>query len=265
MKNTGFLYRVKSAARDIGLLDGHSDYTRFIILGRSGTGSNFVRRLLSSDKRIIVFGEIFRNCTSIGWDIPGYPQGRRTLSLFRTDPARFLEREVFRKMPQHISAAGFKIFYSHAQNELWKPVWAYLRDQENLKVIHLKRHNILKAHLSLRKAFKTDMWVDTRGAEECSVPMSLDYEDCLQAFTWTRDCEEKYDAFFNGNHKIDVLYEDLCDDCRSELKRIKEFLGVDVEPSDNRQSRPPLSKAISNYFELKERFRGTSWEEFFED
>jgi hypothetical protein len=36
-----------------------------------------------------------------------------------------------------------------------------------------------------------------------------------------------------------------------------------VNPSTFAQARQPLSKAIANYAELKERFSGTIWEEFF--
>jgi len=53
-----------------------------------------------------------------------------------------------------------------------------------------------------------------------------------------------------------------------EMKRIQEFLGVAYEvvrPLTYKQSGQPLSRAISNYVELKEQFQGTSWEAFFED
>jgi hypothetical protein len=38
-----------------------------------------------------------------------------------------------------------------------------------------------------------------------------------------------------------------------------------VIPETFKQSRQPLSQAITNYFELKERFKGSPWESYFED
>jgi hypothetical protein len=52
------------------------------------------------------------------------------------------------------------------------------------------------------------------------------------------------------------------------MQRIQEFLGVDCEavvPLTYKQSNQPLSEAISNYFELKEKFVDSPWEDFFED
>lgn len=255
---------------DIGRIDEHSDYVRFIIVGHARTGSNFLRGLLNSHSRIIALGEIFRNFPpdSIGWDTPGYPHSRSVLSLFQKDPIKFLEEKVFRNFPKHISAVGFKIFYYHAQNENWKPVWTYLRNQEDLRIIHIKRKNFLKTHFSLIKAFKTNEWGNTSGAQKENVSISLSYEDCLKSFIKMQEWEKKYDIFFENNYKIDVLYENLSNDYENEMKRIQEFLGVDYEvvtPSTYKQSNQPLSKAISNYFELKEKFKGTPWEEFFED
>jgi hypothetical protein len=44
----------------------HRDYTRFIILGRSRSGSNYLRGLLNSHRRIVAFGELFRSDEAIG-------------------------------------------------------------------------------------------------------------------------------------------------------------------------------------------------------
>lgn len=257
-------------SHDITKINEHSDYVRFIIVGHARTGSNFLRGLLNSHSRIIALGEIFRNFpgNSIGWDTPGYPHSRSVLSLFQTDPIKFLEEKVFRNFPKHISAVGFKIFYYHAQNKNWKPVWTYLRNRKDLRIIHIKRKNFLKTHFSLRKAFKTNKWGNTSGAEGENVSISLNYEECLKSFTEIQEWEKKYDIFFENSCKIDVLYENLSNDYKNEMKRIQEFLGVDYEvvrPSTYKQSNQPLSKAISNYFELKEKFKGTPWEEFFED
>jgi LPS sulfotransferase NodH len=264
-------FQLKNLALDLGIQSGYSDYDRFIILARGRTGSNYLRGLLNAHSQIIAFGELFRFYDSIGWDLPPYDEYLKSpdlISLMQRDPIQFLEKKVFRKFPKQIAAVGFKMFYYHAQNDSRKPVWAFLKDQKNLKVIHLKRNNTLRVVISEMKAMKTNQWTNTTGIEEDNFVTSLDYEECLQWFTRTHEFKKQYDIFFKDHPKIDVSYENLSRNYENEVKRIQEFLGVNyesVKPSTYKQSSQPLSKAISNYVELKEQFKNTPWEEFFEE
>jgi len=265
------LFYSQLLARDLGLFGAHLNYCRFIILGRGRSGSNFLRSLLNSHSQILVFGELFRFYDSIGWEFPDYDQclqHRRVLSLIQQDPGRFLQEQVFRNGPKGISAVGFKIFYYHAQEDCRKAVWPYLKGQRDLKVIHLKRNNTLRMFLSEIKAFQTNRWTNINGEKEESDPVSLNYEDCLGRFILAEEEKKQFDAYFSNHQKIDVYYENLADDYEREMKRVQQFLGVNheiVRPSTYKQSNQALSQAIANYFELKERFKGTRWEEFFED
>jgi len=259
---------LQNMALDLGLLDGYKDYTRFIIIGRSRSGSNFLRGLLNSHKQIVVLGELFQNKTAIGWAYPGYLQTQRDLAMFRQEPVLFLETKVFKRFPRRVLAVGFKIFYYHAQDESWKPVWNYLVEQKKIKVVHIKRKNILRTHLSRKLANMTDTWVNTSGNHQNQRVVSLDYEECLLDFSQTREWENSFDQYFCDHEKIEVFYEDLARDHPSEMGRIQEFLRVEreeVKPQTFKQSNQPLRQAILNYQELKERFTGSSWEPFFEE
>ena len=79
---------------DKGLIDGHREYERFVILGRARTGSNFLRGLLNSHSQVVAFGEIFReyeftDYDTIGWDYPGYGTTKHLLHLVRSEPVFF--------------------------------------------------------------------------------------------------------------------------------------------------------------------------------
>jgi len=270
LKDLGRFY-LRTQALKLGLADGHSDYCRFIILGTARSGSNFLRGLLNSHTQIVAFGELFRSHDSIGWELPPYDtylQSRRLISLMHSNPGGFLEKKVFTRFPRHIAAVGFKIFYYHAQDDSRTGVWAYLRDRKDLRIIHLKRHNTLRVIISLKKAFVTNRWTNTTGIEEGSPVLPLDYEECLEAFTWAQETKRRYDTYFKDSNKLDVCYETLSSHYEREMKRVQEFLGTDfeaVKPATFRQAHQPLSQTISNYWELKERFTGTPWEVFFED
>ncbi len=258
-------------ALDRGLLGGRSDYFRFIILGRGRSGSNFLRGLLNSHRQIITFGELFRFPESIGWEFPDHDmflQSHSLLSLMQTDPGRFLEEQVYRKFPGHISAVGFKLFYYHAQDDPRKTVWSYLRGQEDLKIIHLKRNNTLRLIVSETKAFKTNRWTNTTAEQEETFTLALTYHQCLHRFLQEQAHKDQFDIFFNGHCKMDVIYEDLDRDYETEMKPIQAFLGVSyeaVKPLTYKQSNQPLREVISNYDELKKRFKGTRWAGFFEE
>ncbi len=157
-------FHLNNFALDPGVVKGHPDYKKFIILGTARTGSNFLRSLLNSHKHVIAFGEIFSDYNAIDWQLPVYKfRSNRVLTLIQNDPTAFLESKVFRNYPRYVSAVGFKIFYNHAQNENWKPVWLHLKDM-GVRVIHIKRKNLLKTYLSEQKAFKTGEWINTSGS-----------------------------------------------------------------------------------------------------
>lgn len=262
---------VKNLALDLGLLEGHREYCKFIVLGTARSGSNFLRGLLNAHSQIITFGELFRSYDSIGWELTAYDrylQSRKLRTLIQENPSSFLEKKVFGKFPKHILAVGFKIFYYHAQDDSRKIVWKYLKNQKDIKIIHLKRNNTLKEIASLKKAFQTDKWTNIDGSKEKHLTLSLDYNECLGAFTWAQKTKKQYDDYFEDHDTMDVIYEDLSVNLESEVKHIQKFLRVpfeDVKPSTYKQSNQPLSTMILNYFELKRQFRNTPWEVFFED
>lgn len=259
---------MQNLIRNWGLMNGHTNYQKFIILGRSRSGSNFLRGLMNSHSQIHVFGEIFQNKDQIGWAMDGYPQDLRILQEFRDHAVDFLEQRVFHKFPRRIQAVGFKLFYYHARDESWSPVWDYLKAQERLKIIHIKRRNILKTHLSRQRAVLTDQWFNLTGVKEKPRPVTLKYEECLQDFVQTRQWEIETARHFDGHPVLDVYYEELAADSDRVMGEVQSFLGVRPEalnPETYKQSDQPLTEAIENYAELKERFQGSPWAEFFSE
>jgi len=251
-----------------GLIRGQASPCNFVILGRSRTGSNFLRGLLNSHRNILALGEIFRGRNDVCWDIPCYPKTASMISLIESDPVAFLQRYVFGKWPDKISAVGFKMFYFYAQDEDRLLVWDYLEGQKDLKIIHLTRTNMLRTLLSVRRANLNQKWVNTSGTTEPMQPVRLDYDECIGFFRKTREWELEYDRRFKDHPKVDLTYEELSSDRANNLKRLQEFLDVEIHhllPSTYKQTTIPLLDAICNYSELKERFENSEWIDFFEE
>jgi LPS sulfotransferase NodH len=261
------------------VLNGHTDYTRFIILGRSRTGSNHLRGLLNSHSQVVVFGELFSNYDSMDWAYPGYQQSDRMMELAQSDPVRFLETEVFAPFPAETAAVGFKLFYYHARAHGWDRLWTHLQEDRTLRVLHIKRVNILRTHLSREKAQASGVWVQPAAAGQTNQtrvdtwgagrrPVHLDYQACLDDFVRTRAWEQEFDAFFADHPLLEIQYETLAADHEAEMRRVESFLGLkheELRAETHQQSTKPLSASIANYAELKARFEGSPWQEFFSE
>ncbi|MBE2199066.1 MAG: sulfotransferase [Anaerolinea sp.] len=257
---------MRNLALDLRLLAGNAAYTKFVVLGRSRTGSNLLRSLLNDHNQVEAYGEVFRSQDSMDWDHIGYLQNGKMQHLLLQDPIKFVGERIFRRYPKETAAVGFKIFYYHAQQPNWQPIWPYLQAQTDLHIIHMKRHNILETHLSRKRAELTDSWVNTTGEKERVPTVTLDYQECLADFERTRAYETEFDQRFAHHPKIELVYEALARDNEAEMQRIQQFLHLPyqpVKPSIFKQAHKPLSQAIANYAELKAQFAGSPWESFF--
>jgi LPS sulfotransferase NodH len=260
--------QVEKLALDLGLMKGGTAYTRFIILGRSRTGSNFLRGLISDNPQVISVGEIFRNEDRIDWDSPHFSSNASVLAAYQSDPVTFINKYLFRKFPVDIKAVGFKLFYYHAQNPPFNSIWKYLEEQKSVHILHIKRRNLLQTHVSRLRAAQNDKWVNTNGENEQQVSVWVDPQACLKDFEQTQKWEKDAEQLFANHPLMEILYEDLSTDYTAILAMIQKFLGLDNVPGIPRtykQSSLPLSQSITNYAELKEYFKNSAYSVFFED
>lgn len=261
--------QLPNVAVDLRLWPGGHDYTPFLIVSRGRSGTNLLKSLINDHPGGRCFGEVFNRYGRAGWGIPGYRRSAVCDREISRDPVDYLDRRIYRRYPRHIQAVGFKIFYYHARNSEWADVWPHLRDREGLKIIHLRRENILATHLSLVRAQKDLVW-ETHGQRRNAdpAPTYLDYDECLAAFEATRAYEAWAEGLFEASPVLDLTYEALVAERHESLNRVFEFLNLEpqkVRSPNARQRTRPLSRSIANYAELKARFAGTEWSAFFEE
>ena len=255
-------HELRHRAQDSGLLPTSADYAHFICVGNPRTGWTLLMRWLNNHSRIIGYGEIVKSIDRY----PGhYHEFGNREALFRQNPVEFLETKVFRKYPPAVEAVGFKIFYHHAPRDTaWgQSVWDYLVGDAGLKVLRLKRRNLLKTFLSRKQAGLTGEYIKYSGVAPA---VTLDAEEAREFFEHTRAAEAEYDEMFTGHALLEVVYEDLTRDYAAMMRRIQSFLGVayeDVDPGTEKRPTRSLSSQIANYTELKERFQASPWETFF--
>jgi len=267
---------------------------RFIVLGSARTGSSFLLSLLSKHPSIKLYGELF----NLG------KLRRDDLLEALEDPIQYLRKRVYKIPPPNIAAVGFKMFYYHLtrdyfeklidpseasetmQNKFlqfssyidahyewsalyqkFRDTWDFLISDRSLSVIHLTRRNILNTLISHKTAFMTNQWMSVKGDRQAKTPLHLDPEECRRYFDKIQTLAQEADAAFAAHRKIELVYEDLVAAREPQLRSIFAFLDIpcmSVSTIMKKQIRAPAHEIVENYSQLKESFRHTEWNSFFE-
>lgn len=223
--------------------------TRFIVLTRSRTGSNMLMSLLNSHSNISAHREIFQRLNGRDY--------KSVLSSFFGDADPF------------VKVKGFKIFYYHPMDDPKSRIWDALTSDRDVKVIHLKRENILHTLISRKLAQNSDVWY-AKEQQRVEAPASICFtlDELRKGFVQTIRWQINGDKMFRKNHLLVVYYEDLIRDRLGELEKILDFLGAEKTVLNTdlvKQNTWSCREIVSNYDELKYAFEGSEYEKYFEE
>jgi LPS sulfotransferase NodH len=227
--------------------------TPVIVLARSRTGSNLLVSLLNSHPLIRIRGE---KCARL--------HGQDIYEVLKT---------AFSARSPKVCLAGFKLFYYHPNDQDSDLLWQTLVALPNLKVIHLRRENILRTLLSRKIASVQDVWKnsgETADAEGVKprLTVHLSQGELEKGFTQTRGWEQWGEQLFREHAMHAVTYEELVEDRDETMERLFEFLGVEgwsTETVLEKQNTQRLSELIENYDDLCHAFQNTPWSGFFNE
>lgn len=139
--------------------------TRFIILSDARTGSNLLQQSLNSHPEVVCFRELFNlDAAYIDYDVEGFDgTSADDLALRAADPRAFLRLRVFGAHEPAVRAVGFKFHYGH----FWfhEDLVPALTEDADLRVVHLRRVNMLRSLVSLRIAEQTGEWMRPDAAQ----------------------------------------------------------------------------------------------------
>jgi hypothetical protein len=155
---------------------------RFAIITRGRTGSNLLHSLLGSHPRVRAGGEIF------GEYMLRQPEMKK--EILTLGPALYARRCFDRTGFE--SAVGIKILYHQIEQPYaWNcgveglpEVLDFLKSQEDIKIIHLKRRNRLKTLTSRRVAKLTKKYLEyeEQAARANNIRISLTTDECESEF-----------------------------------------------------------------------------------
>lgn len=293
-----------SAAREgRALAVSSADYVRFIILSGARTGSNMLASSLNSSPSITCFRELFNGFSGfIDFSVEGYDNSSaEDRALRNQDFKRFLQERIFCQHPGETRAVGFKM--PHVHFRLFPGLLEWLVEDGELRVLHLKRRNLLRMLVSLRIARATGGWVEDQKATLAGVltpakalraarhpvraarrlrtllrpeeprwkalrtPVVLSEAECRAFFAQVEHDSAHYEGLFRGHPLLTVYYEDLLQDRDQVFDQVQSFLGVKPRPlsvTTGRQNPEPLRELIENYDELYEAFKDTPEVAFFD-
>jgi LPS sulfotransferase NodH len=252
--------------------------TRFIILAAARTGSNLLRELLASQPGVFTGGEVF-NYKLIGegfipWYEIGPPSDERAntnsdqnlIRLWHEEPELFLEKLINVTAAWGYHAIGFKTMYELPNPE--DPAGRYLVGDKSIRVIHLKRRNLLRRRVSWERALATDKWFQFRGSEAPELPViTLPITEVVHEFISIEAKQKQYDECFKEHPMLEVFYEDLERDPQAVGARALSFLGIqpdrELKVRLEKTGVDPLRAAVGNYDELRSAL--IRWASFFED
>ncbi len=239
-----------------------SGRVRAIILTTQRSGSTFLVSCLRSHPEVECAGEILNGQPDD--PLPAYRgpfrQTLKGIRILRTGAWRagtFMDA-YFRRGKAKVRC--FKAMY----NQLARPFAArYLVGNEDIRVMHLRRHNLLKVHVSTLLMNKRTQLQATAPTE--TVWIDVDPQKAIASMRKARDRYESYDRAFQRHPRLQLSYENLIDrdgiteDTRS---RICDFLDIAQLPMTSplvKLNPESLRDMVTNYDELADAISRTEF------
>lgn len=237
-----------------------------IILTSQRSGSTFLQGCLDAHPSVRCYGELLVGGNLVA---PRPFKGRRILTkayrymMIRAwNPESIMDRYYARN---EAPAVVFKAMYNHVDNAR---VRRYLVEHPEIRVIHLRRDNLLKQHVSklLLSAKRERAWQPHTTHEIPVVTVRVDPAKAVADMRRVRDAFEDFERLLAGHRKIELLYERLFNGptlSNEAWTKIGELL--EIEPaaagSDLIKMNPnDLRPMVTNYDELAAALAGTEFE-----
>lgn len=232
-----------------------SERTNFVLLFEGRSGSTFAIETLDSHPEVQA--------------LPEPPKGVRKK---RGSAQTFLDyaRSVYASTPSECRAAGFKV----KLHDVPAPdAFAEFLCELDVAVVVLQRRNVVKwtvSHLNaIRLREATGDWNLYREEDRLPpfAPSVEEFEVALRAGEEKQRRLREYAADL-ARPALWLHYEDILTDPPTAFRRLFSFLGVTYGGNSGRARKntsDDLRQALANYDQLRDRYRGTRYEQMFDD
>jgi hypothetical protein len=161
---------------------------------------------------------------------------------------------------------AFKVMYSHLLDPRAR---RYLCRETEIRVIHLRRENLLKQYISkvlAQKRFGNRGWVTSEPVPVIMTRVSP--ARALREMERTQSLIEKHERLFSRHHKVTLIYETMIDGqtlSDEATATVTDLLELDPAPMTARARKvnpDRLESIVENYAELERALRDTEFVRF---
>lgn len=229
------------------VLFGQKQYKKFVIISTGRSGSNLLVKYLDSHKNIEAKGELFR--------------------IMGGESSTQRWRRIFNYKSKNILISGFKIFYYQPSDRNDAKVWDLIKDDKDIKIIHLIRENKVKSYVSLQIAEKTGIWKKNNKKQ---IPLSekqvkIDFEDFIKVSDAIELYEENTRKEYRDHPFLEITYDELISDKNKVFQNLCSFLEVenqDLKSKLKKQNKEQLKDLVLNFDEFKNSVSNSKYSSF---
>ncbi len=248
--------------------------SKSVVLTSQRSGSYFLEQCLDSHPQIRCYGEILIGFGDVyQGQVPKlFLKNRRTMILWKyvmsgaaLRPVKMLNDFYNRGEAQVMT---FRAMYNHLRDFR---VRNYYLSDTSIRIIHLRRDNLLKQHIS-RVLMHRQSKLGRKDAHTTKplTPVSTHIapEGAIAAMTEVQEEYSKYDQLFSKHPKIELVYEDMIDGpslTNAASTAITGLFGLDPAPMTSKlvkMNPNRLDQMVENYDELVQALKGTEFERF---
>lgn len=246
--------------------------TNFLIITHARSGSTLLSRSLNMHPDLNVQVEILHAIepSVVSW------RKKYVQELYGIENFNFIYDDIYTRIADEYDlfplvkkvlkdCNGFKILVQ--QLPMNYKIWQQISSLENLKIIFLRRKNLLEAALSLKLAQKTKIWQRKIG-DPIVVDEKIKIEPSFikDFFEYNERSFQELTKIFKNHKCIDVTYEDLIRNWDQNIETIENFLNVKktILPfSTEKRTKSKPKNLIENFEELSKEFINTKWKNMF--
>ncbi len=244
------------------------DYTKFIVLAHARSGSSMVIGTLRKHPNVIGFGELFLS-QRVVFNIKDFNNNSGKLLYLRNKyPTNFLEESIFTYYRKDVEAVGFKLFPEQLEKSHFRIIWKWLAANKDIKIILLRRENLLATYTSLLVAVKTGTYGMTTKSKRTNATVTIDYKKCLHEFQKQKTHHDNITERLKGHDVLEVSYEEMIKNIDAHTTKFQNFLNVKSHPikiNTVKNEVRSLSEVITNYEDLRNKFSNTEWSYLFDE
>jgi LPS sulfotransferase NodH len=247
----------------------------FIVFGAERTGTTVIGNSLATHPEILYYGELFHTALlrrseeasrkTLGHGIVKNLTAGIPVCKDEDDGFQYLQSILERCAVRRVT--GFKMLYHHAHSGNVARAWQYIAHNSHIKLIHVRRRNLLESLLSRERAEVSGIWHSPQPV--VTTPLTLAPAQCLAYFIRYEEMFENFQPLLDSHPVLEVWYDELLADFSGLINRILLFLGVDAVsdcyPLIKKIASRPIEADVTNYRQLRLLFSHTPYARYFRD